>query len=231
MLHTERRCPRVVVLDVNETLSDMGALDASFARIGAPAHFRATWFAGVLRDGFALNMAGEPADFAALARCGLRSLLGALGGLVVEPDDGVEIILSAMADLPLHPDVKPGLERIAAAGARIVTLSNGAASVATALLERAGASEFVEQRLSVDAVGRWKPAPEPYRYAAERCEVDPAEMMLVAVHPWDITGAARAGLCTAWINRSQLPYPGGFQSPDVECESFIALADVLAARR
>ena len=31
--------------------------------------------------------------------------------------------------------------------------------------------------------------------------------MLVAVHPWDIDGASRAGLVTAWLNRSGGPYP------------------------
>ncbi|GAC1569542.1 MAG: hypothetical protein NVS3B6_22950 [Pseudarthrobacter sp.] len=38
--------------------------------------------------------------------------------------------------------------------------------------------------------------------------------MLVAVHPWDIDGASRAGLQTAWINRTGNPYPSFFASPD-----------------
>ncbi len=33
------------------------------------------------------------------------------------------------------------------------------------------------------------------------------DAMLVAVHPWDIDGAARAGLATAWINRNGGVYP------------------------
>ena len=39
-------------------------------------------------------------------------------------------------------------------------------------------------------------------------------MLLVAVHPWDIDGAKRAGLRTAWINRGGQPYPGYFLAPD-----------------
>jgi len=35
----------------------------------------------------------------------------------------------------------------------------------------------------------------PARWPAE-------QMLLVTVHPWDIHGAARAGLSTAWINRA-----------------------------
>ena len=51
--------------------------------------------------------------------------------------------------------------------------------------------------------------------------------MLVAVHPWDIDGAARAGLGTAWITRDGAPYPGYFRSPDVTAASLAELADQL----
>jgi hypothetical protein len=32
--------------------------------------------------------------------------------------------------------------------------------------------------------------------------VAPELMLLVAVHPWDIHGAAQAGMGTAWVNRT-----------------------------
>ena len=35
----------------------------------------------------------------------------------------------------------------------------------------------------------------------------PEEMVLVAVHPWDVDGARRAGLQTAWVNRSGGAFP------------------------
>ena len=53
--------------------------------------------------------------------------------------------------------------------------------------------------------------------------------MLVAVHPWDIDGAARAGLATAWINRTGDPYPEYFRAPDIQVGSLTALADALSA--
>ena len=37
---------------------------------------------------------------------------------------------------------------------------------------------------------------------------------MVAAHPWDIHGAARAGMATAWINRNGSRYPGHFAAPD-----------------
>lgn len=134
-----------------------------------------------------------------------------------------------MAELPLHADVKPGLERLTRAGIRLVTLTNGAAESSRDLLERGDAGACVEQFLSVAQAGRWKPAPEPYLYAAERCRVAPAEMMLVAVHPWDIHGAARAGLTAAWINRGGGRYPSSFDAPELTCPELVVLADALVA--
>lgn len=52
-------------------------------------------------------------------------------------------------------------------------------------------------------------------------------MVLVAVHPWDIHGAARAGLRTAWINRDARPCPAYFRRPDFATRGIAALADQL----
>ena len=49
------RRPALLVFDVNETLSDMSPMGQRFEDVGAPAHLATTWFAGLLRDGFALT--------------------------------------------------------------------------------------------------------------------------------------------------------------------------------
>lgn len=115
-------------------------------------------------------------------------------------------------------------------GARLVTLSNGGASVAEGLLTRAGVRDLFEAVLSVEDAGVWKPAPGSYRYAASRCGTDIAAMMLVAVHPWDVDGAARAGMRSAWINRTGATYPSYFTPPDVEATSLAHLAQSLGQR-
>lgn len=51
--------------------------------------------------------------------------------------------------------------------------------------------------------------------------------MLVAVHPWDIDGASRAGLATAWINRDQGRYPSYYAAPALEVRSLAELAEQL----
>jgi 2-haloacid dehalogenase len=47
-----------MVFDVNETLSDMSPMAQRFSDVGAAAHQAATWFATLLRDGFALTVTG-----------------------------------------------------------------------------------------------------------------------------------------------------------------------------
>ncbi|MGH3496828.1 MAG: haloacid dehalogenase type II [Nocardioidaceae bacterium] len=219
--------PALLVFDVNETLSDMAPMGERFEDVGAPAHLAKTWFAGLLRDGFALTAVGVNESFATLAGEALRIILEGQS-LDRGVEDAVRHVMEGFAGLPVHPDVPDGIRALAGAEIRLVTLSNGSASVADALFDRAGIRGHFEALLSVENAGLWKPAAGAYAYALERSGVDPTDAMLVAVHPWDIDGAARAGLATAWINRTGGPYPDYFRAPDLQAGSLTELADQLA---
>lgn len=220
------RRPTLILFDVNETLSDMSPMAKRFEDVGAPAHLATTWFAGLLRDGFALTAVGVSKPFAQLAAEALRV---DLDGLPLDrgTEEAVEHVMAGFAGLGVHPDVPDGIAALHARGLRLVTLSNGAASVAEALLERAGIRHHFEALLSVEQAGVWKPAAGAYAYALERCAVDPGDALLVAVHPWDIDGAARAGLGTAWVDRTGGSYPAYFRAPDLAPKSLGDLADRL----
>jgi 2-haloacid dehalogenase len=60
-----------------------------------------------------------------------------------------------------------------------------------------------------------------------RCDVDLVDLLLVAVHPWDIDGAPRAGLSTAWVNRTGAPYPACFTPPTHTVSGLTDLAGLL----
>jgi 2-haloacid dehalogenase len=167
--------PAVLVFDINETLSDMAPLADRFAEIDADPGLARTWFASLLRDGFVLAVSDVNPSFGALAGEQLQLLLGSLD-LNRDLDDAV--------------------------GLRLVTLTNGATSVAQRLLDDAGLIDTFEFLLSAEQAGFWKPDPRAYAYALSRCAVQAAEAMLVSVHPWDTDGARRAGLSAAWVNRS-----------------------------
>ncbi|MDQ0736078.1 haloacid dehalogenase type II [Arthrobacter agilis] len=218
--------PSVIVLDVNGTLSDLGPLAEAFTRAGLPATLTRAWFAEVLRDGFALTAAGTNPDFADLAADGLRGLLAETCGPGRYPEQ-VDSIMAVFRNLPLHPDAAPGLRALGCL-APLVTLSNGAPSVAESLLRRGGIRDELSRLLSVQDAPRWKPAREAYEYAAHRTGHTVGQMLLVAAHPWDIHGAGAAGLRTAWINRTGAAYPSSFARPDIEVPDLVALAGELS---
>lgn len=222
--------PDLIVFDVNETLSDMSPMGDRFADLGAPRELATLWFASLLRDGFALTAAGAHERFAVLAEHVLRAQLAGVA-LDRDVDAAVDHMLSGMSALQVHPDVTDGLRRLRQGGSRLVTLSNGAASVADSLLTRAGVRGELEQLLSVEEAPAWKPAQASYWWAAQRCGVSPGDAMLVAAHPWDIDGAARAGMRTAWLDRRGSAYPPYFTAPEVTARSLTHLADVFAPAR
>ncbi len=221
--------PTLLVLDVNETLSDMSPLASAFEDVGAPRAAAPLWFATTLRDGFALGMARQNPPFLELAKDVLRTVLAPHVADEQQREAAVQSVLDAFAELDTHPDVPDALRDLRETGIRLVTLSNGSARVAETLLGRAGLSELVEQLLSVEDAPAWKPDPRAYEYALQRTGVAAERAMLVATHPWDVDGAARAGLSTAWVNRSGIGYPASFRPAEVTVPSLADLPMALTA--
>lgn len=219
--------PELIIFDVNETLSDMGPMRGLWQDAGVPDHLAGLWFAEVLRDGFALAATLQSDLFAEIARDAAHRHLRSAGAPDV--DASTERIMAGFGNLEVHPDVKDGILALRELGIRLVTLSNGGTAVAEGLLTRSGLRSEIDSLLSVEAVGRWKPAPESYHYALDTCGTAPAKAMLVAVHPWDINGAAAAGLRTAWIARNDETYPSYFTPPEITTGTLTDLAHRLAS--
>lgn len=202
-----------VVFDVNETLSDMTPMAQRFADLGAPEWLATLWFAATLREGIALAACGDFRTFAEIGRETAKAVLRE-HEIDRSPDAAATHILDGFLELPLHPDIAEGIRALRAAGLRLITLSNGGVPVAEKLLGDAGLRGEVEHVLSVDDAGIWKPAKALYAYAGEVCGTTMGEMVMVAVHPWDLHGAHRAGMRTAWLNRDGATYPAHLAAPD-----------------
>jgi|1186.fasta_scaffold392499_1 2-haloacid dehalogenase len=216
----------VLVLDVNETLTDLEPLRDGFEAAGLPRHSLDAWFAATLRDGFALTAAGAYAEFGKIGADVLAAQLTSAG---IEPtEETIASVLSGFTRLSLHPDVEPGLRRIHEAGVRLITLANGSAAMSEKVFTDGGILPLLEHRLDVGAPQRWKPHPDAYRYAAEVAGVPVERMGLAAAHPWDVDGARRAGLQGYYIDRRRTPYPKSFLAPDLTGPDFPGLADQLA---
>jgi 2-haloacid dehalogenase len=131
-------------------------------------------------------------------------------------------LVGAWHRLDPWPDVRPGLEALRRRRV-VATLSNGHVALLVDLA-RHGDLRF-DCVLSAELAHAYKPAPEVYETAARLLSVEPAELMLVAAHPWDLEGARRAGLRTAFVDR---PLEYGTGSPArVDPDADESVADLL----
>ncbi|WP_433434742.1 haloacid dehalogenase type II [Nonomuraea sp. CA-141351] len=208
--------PQVVIFDVNETLTDMEPMRSRFEEVGLTGEQMGTWFASVLRDGFAITAAGGFAEFAKIAADVLREMGSG--------DEAVSHVLKGFTELRVHPDVPEGMRLLRESGIRLFTMTNGAAAMTEGILRREGLLDLVEATLDVSGPRAWKPARAAYDYAVGRAGVRPDQAVLVAVHPWDIDGAQRAGLSGAWLSRRGVSYPSVMSAPHLSAPDLVSLA-------
>ena len=219
---------RVQVFDVNETLLDLAAMDPHFERVFGDAAVRRDWFNQMIQSALVATVTGAYSQFGALAMAALEMTAEQAGVEVREEDR--DATAGQMRRLPAHPEVPGALQRLRDAGLRLAALTNSTEQVARAQLEHAGLIEAFELVLSADTVRRLKPAPEPYRMAAERLGVAVGEVRLVAAHAWDVAGAVRAGCAAAFVARPGKVLDPLVERPDVVGADLVAVADgILAA--
>lgn len=215
---------KVIAFDVNETLLDLAALRPAYrALIGTPDSM-GEWYARLLHGSLVANHTGHYRSF---------EMLGAEALLVVAQKRGVEPTIDEAADfvggmraLPPHPDVIPVLTELASRGWRMVALTNGSQLAAQAQISNAGLSSVLEAVLSVESVGRFKPAPEVYLWAAARLSIEIDEMLLVAAHDWDVLGAQSVGCPAAFIARPGATWGVPTKPPEIIGHDLSCLLDL-----
>ena len=156
-----------------------------------------------------------------------RALAYALRANGVEFRPGqVEEFMAVWQDLSPYPDSLTGLRRLSKTY-RLVALSNGEPDYLLHLARNRIGFEF-DKIISVEEAGAFKPHPAVYRAATRLMDVEPAEVMMVAAHSFDIMGARACGYRGAYVNRYKLPYEDTDKyTPDLVVEDFSRLADVL----
>lgn len=214
---------RILVFDVNETMLDVGALAPHFERAFGDRRVLGEWFANVLLYSNVVTLAGPYAQFGAVGGAAL-DMTAAIHGRPLSAEDRAAI-LGGLLTLPPHPDVRPALAELRRAGFRLVTLTNSAPAAVGRQLAYAGLTEFFEEMFSVDAVKRFKPAPEPYAHVARALGVGTADLRMIAAHAWDVLGAMQAGCQAAFIER-----PGHARFPLGPSPAIVA-RDLLDAAR
>lgn len=218
--------PKLVAFDIIGTVFPLEPLRPSITALGLPRTGLEGWFAAGCRDAFAMAAAGDYQPFASVLDAALEQVL-AEQGLAASSHDR-QALVKRLETLVPRDGARSAFAILAGAGIRVMALSNGAASATNELLSRSGLDGLVDEIVSVDEVKLAKPRGEVYRHAAQRGAVEPGDMALIAAHPWDIHGAAAAGLVTAFLDADR-PYSSAMRTPDLTAGTLPILAGALVA--
>lgn len=212
-----------IVFDVLGTLVDEPAglragireLDPSFddARV---EQLSSLWQQHIEREQARVVDGGRPyAASDVLDREAARVVADAAG--VDDPTAVAALALSARR-LPPWPDTVAGLAKLAERFP-LIGLSNASRTALLGLNAHAGLRWH--QALSAEDARTYKPDPAVYQLAVTVSGRPPDRLLMVAAHAWDLRGAQRVGLRTAYIAR-----PVG--DPPTSSDRFDLYADDLA---
>jgi len=229
---------RALVFDVFGTVVDwhgsvLAEGAALSARLGLPADWAglvAAWRAGYFETMQQVDRGERPrATVDELHRAVLDDLLPRFGLGSLGEAERVQLN-RVWHRLAPWPDSLPGLQRLKLRYP-IATLSNGNIALLVAMARHSGLPW--DAVFSAELFGAFKPDARVYQGAARLLGLAPAQVMLVACHPFDLVGAQQAGLRTAYIPRPDEYGPGGWMEPvgeavfDLACPSLTALAEAL----
>jgi 2-haloacid dehalogenase len=207
------------VFDAYGTLFDVNSAAARHRdALGAAADaLSATWRRKQLEYTWLRSLMGVHADFrevtaAALDHACERHEIGD-GALRTR-------LMESYRELSAYPEVPKMLAAIRAGGFKTAILSNGTPAMLQSAVAAAGIAALLDQVLSVEEVGIYKPHPKVYRLAVDRLGVPAQRICFLSSNGWDVAGAAQFGFRALWINRGgepreRLPAGPEFELPDL----------------
>ncbi len=148
------------------------------------------------------EITGDHTDFWQVTQDGLDWALEAAG---LEDADLRQRLLDLYEELGAYPDVPDMLAALKERKLATAILSNGAPRMLRAAVESAGIGALLDDVLSVEEVGVFKPHRKVYDMVRNRFGCVPGEVLFVSSNGWDVAGAAGYGFVTAWVNRKDDP--------------------------
>jgi len=116
-----------------------------------------------------------------------------------------ERLLQLYWELRAYDEVPAMLAALKAAGLNTAILSNGSPDMLNGAVQSAGIGDVLDDVLSVQDVGIFKPADVVYDLVGKRFGGDKDSVLFVSSNGWDAAAAAGYGFTTAWVNRAGEP--------------------------
>ena len=145
---------------------------------------------------------GAHTDFWQVTKDGLDWALEASG--LGDPELR-ERLLQLYWELSAYPEVHGMLKTLKQLQFETAILSNGSPQMLSGAVESAGLGDLLDDVLSVESVGVFKPDHRVYQLVIDRFDCAPDEVLFVSSNGWDAAGAAGFGFQTVWVNRAQEP--------------------------
>jgi 2-haloacid dehalogenase len=197
------------IFDAYGTLFDVAAAARAVARERAGSAFADRWAEVAehwrqkqLSYSWLRQITGDYADFWDVTADALDWALDAAG--FADPELRSRL-LALYEELEAFPEVPATLTALRQTGARTAILSNGSPRMLAAAVASAGIGDLLDDVLSVEAVGVFKPDARVYAMVGARFGTAPADVLFVSSNGWDVAGAAAFGFRTAWVNRRGEP--------------------------
>lgn len=122
-------------------------------------------------------------------------------------------LLELYWELDAYPEVKPMLAALRSKGVATAILSNGSPDMLQGAVQSAGIGQLLDDVLSVEDVGVFKPHAQVYDLVGKRFGCTPQEVLFVSSNGWDAAGAAGYGFQTVWVNRVGEPVDRLYAEP------------------
>ncbi len=110
-------------------------------------------------------------------------------------------LLDLYWELQAYPEVPEMLKALKAGGLQTAILSNGSPPMLDGAVQSAGIGEVLDDVLSVESVGVFKPDARVYDLVLNRFNCARDEVLFVSSNGWDAAGASGYGFVTTWVNR------------------------------
>ena len=195
---------KACVFDAYGTLFDVHSAVARHRhRLGSKADaVSALWRTKQLEYTWLRSLMNRHADFEAVTREALRF---ALDSHTIRDNQLPIALMDAYLSLDAYPEVKSTLSQLRERGLKTAILSNGSPAMLDAAVKSAGIGDLLDQVLSIEEVGIYKPHPSVYQLAVDRLGVERDAISFQSSNGWDAAGAAAFGFRVAWINRFGQP--------------------------
>lgn len=198
------------IFDAYGTLFDVAAAARQAASEPAFAQIKDTWpqLAEHWRNkqlnySWLRAVTGAHTDFWEVTQNGLDWALEKMG---VAGDPALRARLLALYwELQAYAEVPAMLHALKAAGLNTAILSNGSPDMLAGAVQSAGIADVLDDSLSVQSVGIFKPDARVYDLVGQRFGCAKGEVLFVSSNGWDAAAAAGYGFHTAWVNRAAEP--------------------------